>query len=1008
MGEPCKEQQPPFRSSRVLVLWICPVTLPPWLATGTAPFTLLGFFKMAAGRVIELVPRSASSCPILVQKGEWGGGGEVGASGDPRKSASRQVGTLGKMLLLLPFLIGRQLEQFKSDNMAVGFGSATRALEQALERTKANIKWVAENKPLGEPACCCGLGVPARGPAPGMWHLRDSPSGHPRAEEQVGWDSLRPWQGPSVTLVQVTAGEGGDIVGHMGCGRVPGLGRFCDGNHLDAAVCVCRLLYQHPLGNTSLARLPKEHLSQQPASLHVHGLSSFRGWCVQLNSEELIQQGGAEEGLRQQRPSCYLHRTGGSLTGPSEGDNGRRKGLEAEPGCHREGLGLFSEAPEGRTRSNGWKLNEEPGSKEEFPDRTNNESLEQLANWSYRCSIVGRLLPWPDGWTRKPPEVPSQSPPPVRSKAAAFRFSRRKNLDWDEACEGGAGGGGAAGTAPTPTPTPWGPGKQGTTLTMWDIKTIAASEPPKREGAHRRARSAGATSLGWVLAAGQEVRTHSATTTTISLFLQKECKPAEAAVGGLAEQKAQISVIFGKKRMKAGLQQRGRGQPRDERRAARSGCFCWLPLQCLAWLEGEKQPPHVKRRSLMAVLGRRGQQQTQPLHATFSLLHQKHSPVGVLQASLLSSHPKAWLCLKQEGRCLGRWASSTIGFISLNACGKPCQGYEVMECLPPAAVGVVGRIPALGRRVDCIISKVPANSHPKGAFFKRQLDHVFLERKKHPRCLLKTAPETTITWMTENLHRWTAERSVARHAGAGGPEVGKATGPLTWVPSELHVLCTPRQQFLKSEQGWPCQECTAEGTKHSPDVAGTRESRASLGPGQACKVPRSISASPANDMAATLLQGSWRPCCFNCSLFWASGRQSVAPMRSSSSEREQGWGQSASLSLGCLDGQEAVESTWHGQGGWRLQLQSARGEGEKPKAALSHAGQGSWKCLMLPLVMGSSPKQGWARGQRLPAKGSGKESPICKGVTFTTRRLNCRHSRLGKCAGSNSHSPESC
>ncbi|XP_063170496.1 aminopeptidase N [Candoia aspera] len=42
----------------------------------------------------------------------------------------------------------QQLEQFKAENADVGFGSATRALEQALERTKANIKWVAENKAL--------------------------------------------------------------------------------------------------------------------------------------------------------------------------------------------------------------------------------------------------------------------------------------------------------------------------------------------------------------------------------------------------------------------------------------------------------------------------------------------------------------------------------------------------------------------------------------------------------------------------------------------------------------------------------------------------------------------------------------------------------------------------------------------------------------------------------------------------------------------------------------------
>uniref|UniRef100_A0ABM5EX44 Aminopeptidase N n=1 Tax=Pogona vitticeps TaxID=103695 RepID=A0ABM5EX44_9SAUR len=40
----------------------------------------------------------------------------------------------------------KQLEQFKADNMDVGFGSGTRALEQALEKTRANINWVSENK----------------------------------------------------------------------------------------------------------------------------------------------------------------------------------------------------------------------------------------------------------------------------------------------------------------------------------------------------------------------------------------------------------------------------------------------------------------------------------------------------------------------------------------------------------------------------------------------------------------------------------------------------------------------------------------------------------------------------------------------------------------------------------------------------------------------------------------------------------------------------------------------
>uniref|UniRef100_A0A667XA10 Aminopeptidase n=1 Tax=Myripristis murdjan TaxID=586833 RepID=A0A667XA10_9TELE len=40
----------------------------------------------------------------------------------------------------------KQLQQFKEDHVEGGFGSATMALEQALERTKANINWVSLNK----------------------------------------------------------------------------------------------------------------------------------------------------------------------------------------------------------------------------------------------------------------------------------------------------------------------------------------------------------------------------------------------------------------------------------------------------------------------------------------------------------------------------------------------------------------------------------------------------------------------------------------------------------------------------------------------------------------------------------------------------------------------------------------------------------------------------------------------------------------------------------------------
>ncbi|XP_034534537.1 aminopeptidase N-like [Notolabrus celidotus] len=40
----------------------------------------------------------------------------------------------------------QELKKFKEDNLHVGFGSATLAVEQAIEKTAVNIKWVKENK----------------------------------------------------------------------------------------------------------------------------------------------------------------------------------------------------------------------------------------------------------------------------------------------------------------------------------------------------------------------------------------------------------------------------------------------------------------------------------------------------------------------------------------------------------------------------------------------------------------------------------------------------------------------------------------------------------------------------------------------------------------------------------------------------------------------------------------------------------------------------------------------
>lgn len=48
--------------------------------------------------------------------------------------------------MCLCYVLLWQLRQFKLDNAEVGFGSGTLALEQSIDRTIANIKWISENK----------------------------------------------------------------------------------------------------------------------------------------------------------------------------------------------------------------------------------------------------------------------------------------------------------------------------------------------------------------------------------------------------------------------------------------------------------------------------------------------------------------------------------------------------------------------------------------------------------------------------------------------------------------------------------------------------------------------------------------------------------------------------------------------------------------------------------------------------------------------------------------------
>ncbi|MEQ2255008.1 hypothetical protein ILYODFUR_009392 [Ilyodon furcidens] len=51
----------------------------------------------------------------------------------------------------------QELKNFKEDNLHVGFGSATMALEQAIEKTTANIKWESAASEIIESDATCGL-----------------------------------------------------------------------------------------------------------------------------------------------------------------------------------------------------------------------------------------------------------------------------------------------------------------------------------------------------------------------------------------------------------------------------------------------------------------------------------------------------------------------------------------------------------------------------------------------------------------------------------------------------------------------------------------------------------------------------------------------------------------------------------------------------------------------------------------------------------------------------------
>jgi len=62
------------------------------------------------------------------------------------KKMTELLNSISVFFFFLHISTCEKLLQFKSDNSAIGFGSGTAALEQAIEKTKANIKWVSENQ----------------------------------------------------------------------------------------------------------------------------------------------------------------------------------------------------------------------------------------------------------------------------------------------------------------------------------------------------------------------------------------------------------------------------------------------------------------------------------------------------------------------------------------------------------------------------------------------------------------------------------------------------------------------------------------------------------------------------------------------------------------------------------------------------------------------------------------------------------------------------------------------
>ncbi|XP_056608835.1 aminopeptidase N-like isoform X2 [Triplophysa dalaica] len=113
----------------------------PWLLNRFLEYTLnsSAIRKQDASLVISYVIRSAIGQPLIWDffRANWDFGGGSFVFESLIQYFSERLTTQVEL---------HQLERFKEEYAATGFGSGTRAMDQAIETTKANIKWVSENK----------------------------------------------------------------------------------------------------------------------------------------------------------------------------------------------------------------------------------------------------------------------------------------------------------------------------------------------------------------------------------------------------------------------------------------------------------------------------------------------------------------------------------------------------------------------------------------------------------------------------------------------------------------------------------------------------------------------------------------------------------------------------------------------------------------------------------------------------------------------------------------------